>query len=102
MIAEKCAVDSDFLALLIHSLDRLIGVESDVTSVQARELFVVIEIMIFLNHSGKVLCLVFPFDGHDALDEAWAAWDEGLHEVLHCPFDWKCIGGEVAGCKSSP
>ena len=61
MTAEKCAVGSDFLTLLILSFDRLIGVESDVMPVQARELFVVVETIFALNHSGEVLCLAFPF-----------------------------------------
>ena len=83
MTAEKYAVDSDFLALVKHSLNRLIDAESDVTPVQARELFVVVGIILTLKHSGEVLYLAFPFKGPDALDEAWAACNEGLHEVLH-------------------
>ena len=83
MTAEKYAVDSGFPALVIHSLNRLIDAESDVTLVQARELFVVVGIILTLKHSGEILYLAFPFNGHDALDEAWAACNEGLHKVLH-------------------
>lgn len=97
MAAEQGAVDGDLLALMIHSLDRLVGVESDVAPVQARELFVVVEVVLTLNHRGEVLRLAFPFDGHNALDEARAARDEGLHEVLHGPFAGERFGGEVAG-----
>jgi len=97
--AEEGAVDSNFLALVIAPLDRLIGVESDVTPVQTRELFIVVEIILTLDHGGELLGLAFPFDSHDALDEARAARNEGFNEVLHCPFAWECVRGEVAGGK---
>lgn len=97
--AEEGAVDSNFLALVIAPLDRLIGVESDVTPVQTRELFIVVEIILTLDHGGELLGLAFPFDSHDALDEARAARNEGFNEVLHCPFAWECLRGEVAGGK---
>lgn len=97
MPAEQRAVDGDFLPLAIHSLARLVGVESDVTPVQARKLFVVVEILLTFNHGGEILCLAFQFTGHDALDEARPTWDEGLDEALHRPFAGESLGGEVAG-----
>ena len=94
--AEKRAVDSNLLALVVHPFDRLIGVESDVTPVQPRELFVVVEVILTLDHSGEALVLAFPFNGHDALNKTGAARNEGFNEVLHCPFAWKGLGGEIA------
>ncbi len=95
MTAEQGAIDGDLLALTIHTLDRLVGVESDVAPVQARELFVVVEVVLALDQRGEVLRLAFPLHGHDALDEARPARDEGLDEVLHGPFAGEGVGREV-------
>ena len=92
--AEKCAVDSNLLALLVHPPDRLIGAESDVTPVQARELFIVVEIILTLDYGGKVSGLAFPFDGHYALDETRANGNERFHKVLYRPFPGKASAGK--------
>ena len=99
--AEKCAVDSNLLTLLVHPLDRLIGVEGDVTPVQARELFIVVEVILTLDYGGEVFSLAFPFDGHYALDETRATWNERFHKVLYRPFSWESLGREVARCEGT-
>ena len=101
MTAEKGAVDRNLLTLKIHSLVRLIGVESDVTPVQAREFFVVVEVVFALDHCGEIPRLAFPLDGHDALDETGAARDEGFNKVLNRPCSWECLHGEVTGREST-
>ena len=99
--AEKCPVDSDLLALVVHPLDRLIGVKSDVTPVQAREFFIVVEVILTLNHGRNIFSLAFPFNSHYALDETRATWNERFHKVLYGPFPWKSLGREVARGKGT-
>lgn len=96
MAAKERAIDSNLLALVVHPFDRLVGVESHVAPMQAWELFVVIEVTFTLDHSGELLGLTFPLNGHDAFDKAGAARNEGFNKVLNFPFAWKGLGGEVA------
>ena len=101
MTAEKGAVDRNLLTLEIHSLVRLIGVESNVAPVQAWELFVVVEVVLALNHGREILRVAFPLDGHHALDETGAARDEGFNKVLNRPCSWESLNGEVTGGEST-
>ena len=70
------------------------------TPVQARELFVVVEVVLALNHCREIPCVAFPLDGHDVLDETGAAWDKGFSEVLNRPCSWERLNGEVTSSES--
>ena len=55
-----------------------------------------VEVILTLDCGGKVSGLAFPFDGHYALDETRATWNERFHKVLYRPFSWESLSWEVA------
>lgn len=71
------------------------------TPVQARDFFIVVEVILTLNHGRKIFSLAFPFNSHYAFDETRATWDERFHKVLYGPFPWESLGREVARGKGT-